>query len=381
MPRPTQLFIIVCILGAIASTTRAAEKTTDQLVATIRAVGPQGKGHLEAQAASLALANASVADLPVILAGMDNANALATNWLRIAVDTVAQKAIQRGDSLPQKALEKFLEDTQHSARGRRTAYELLLQVDPSAEARYVPTFMQDPSLELRYDAVATALDAAAILATEETKQAEALKAYADALDAARDVKQIKAAAEKIKKLGGEVKLADHFGFVKHWFLIGPFDNREKRGFDVAYPPETELQVDAKYDGMEGKQVSWFETTTEDEFGIVDLNQVLAKHKGAICYAMAEFESDTARTVDLRLGCINANKLWLNGKMLNANNVYHAGMEVDQYVVRGQLKKGKNVILLKIAQNEQEESWAQRWQFQLRICDAIGTAVLAKNRAH
>lgn len=380
MPRQKSLFIIACILGAFASTTHAADRTTEQLVETIREVGPEGKGHVQAQAASLALSNAAVADIPVILAGMDDANALATNWLRIAVDTVAQKAIQRGESLPQKSLEQFLQDARHSPRGRRTAYELLLRVDPSAEARYVPTFMQDSSLELRYDAVATALEEAAALAAEESKQADALKAYADALDAARDVKQIKAAAEKIKKLGGEVKLADHFGFIKHWHLIGPFDNREKRGFAVAYPPENEVQLGAKYDGMEGKQVSWFETTTEDEFGIVDLNQVLAKHKGAICYAVAEFDSQMARTVDLRLGCINANKLWLNGKLLNANNVYHAGMEIDQYVVRGELKKGKNVILLKIAQNEQEEGWAQRWQFQLRICDAIGTAVLAENRA-
>ncbi|MAR10477.1 MAG: hypothetical protein CL681_10945 [Blastopirellula sp.] len=380
MPRQTQLFIIICILGAMVSTVSAAEKTTSQLVETIRAVGPEGKGHVAAQKASLALANAPVADIPVILAGMDQANALATNWLRIAVDTVAQKAIRRGDSLPQKSLEQFLQNTSHSPRGRRTAYELLLQVDSGAEARYVPTFMQDPSLELRFDAVATALEAAAALAGDEAKHGEALKAYADAFDAARDVKQIKSAAEKIKKLGGEVKLSDHFGFIRHWHLIGPFDNRDKGGFDVVYPPEKEVQFDARYDGSEGEQVGWIETTTDDDFGIVDLNKVLAKHKGAICYAVAEFDAESAGEVDLRLGCINANKLWLNGKLLNTNNVYHAGMEIDQYVVRGQLKPGKNVIVLKIAQNEQEESWAQRWQFQLRVCDAIGTAVLAKNRA-
>jgi Tfp pilus assembly protein PilF len=80
-------------------------------------------------------------------------------------------------------------------------------------------------------------------------------------------------------------------------------------------------------------------------------------------------------VELRLGCINGNKVWLNGELLTANNVYHAGSYMDQYVGRGRLKAGKNVILLKIAQNEQTESWAQRWQFQLRVCDQYGTAVL------
>jgi hypothetical protein len=53
--------------------------------------------------------------------------------------------------------------------------------------------------------------------------------------------------------------------------------------------------------------------------------------------------------------------------------------IDQYIVNASLKKGTNRILLKIAQNEQEEEWAQRWQFQLRVCDTNGTAVLANDR--
>jgi hypothetical protein len=55
------------------------------------------------------------------------------------------------------------------------------------------------------------------------------------------------------------------------------------------------------------------------------------------------------------------------------------MMIDQYIVNAPLKKGTNRILLKIAQNEQEESWAQRWEFQLRVCDTNGTAVLAIDR--
>jgi hypothetical protein len=55
------------------------------------------------------------------------------------------------------------------------------------------------------------------------------------------------------------------------------------------------------------------------------------------------------------------------------------MMIDQYIVNASLKKGTNSILLKIAQNEQEESWAQRWQFQLRVCDNNGTAILANGR--
>ena len=53
--------------------------------------------------------------------------------------------------------------------------------------------------------------------------------------------------------------------------------------------------------------------------------------------------------------------------------------MDQYAGAGELKQGKNVILLKICQNEQTEDWAQDWKFQLRVCDPTGRAVLATDR--
>ena len=180
------------------------------------------------------------------------------------------------------------------------------------------------------------------------------------------------------------------GFVMDWYLIGPFDNADSKGFDVAYAPELQIDLAATYDGKVG-QVSWKKHRTGDEFGIVDLNTIFERpkdgndykltneHKGTIGYAVSEFETDQPREIELRIGCINANKIWLNGKLLTTNQVYHAGMEVDQYVALGQLKAGTNQILVKVCQNEQEEAWAQRWQFQLRVCDELGTAVLSKNR--
>ena len=45
----------------------------------------------------------------------------------------------------------------------------------------------------------------------------------------------------------------------------------------------------------------------------------------------------------------------------------------------ELRPGKNVILLKLAQNEQKEPWAQGWAFQLRVCDSTGGAVLSTTR--
>ena len=115
-------------------------------------------------------------------------------------------------------------------------------------------------------------------------------------------------------------------------------------------------------------------TTKDPDGLVDLKKALGPLKGTVGYAAAFVDSPSDRLVELRAGCINGLKIFLNGKEVFAREEYHHGMSVDQYAARGTLKKGRNVILLKVCQNEQEENWAQEWRFQLRLCDPVGAAV-------
>jgi len=363
---------------AIGAATRlncpAADFAVAPLVQAINAVGPEGQNHRRAIEAWQQLVQADVGQLPEILAGFQVDAPLSSNWLRSAVETIAQRQLDAGGQLPAQQLEEFLLDTSHAPRARRVSYELLLRVDPEVRQRLIPKFLNDPSLELRRDAVADALaQADALLATDRTRAAAA---YREALTAARDSDQVDRAAEKLKDLGEKVDLPRHFGFITKWKLIAPFDNVNMRGFDVAYGPEVNLDPEAEYKGKEGV-VRWVERSTEDPYGTVDLNELLGRFKGAIAYAYAEFYASQPRDVELRLGCINGNKIWLNGDLLTANHVYHSGTYMDQYVGKGRLKAGKNVILLKIAQNEQTESWAQRWQFQLRVCDQYGTAVLSE----
>ena len=363
-------FLGGCLLALTAGVFAADAELTKNL-AKVRAVGVKGEGHREAGAAAKALAKASPADLPAILAAMDGSNVLAENWLRGIAETVAQK---QAGKLPVAELEKFLAQTKHSPRARRLAYEFVAAVDRSAENRLIPTLLNDPSLELRRDAVALAL---ADAAKAEGKDA-AKVAYRKAFAAARDHDQIKLASDKLKELGDTVDLPTHYGFVMTWQIIGPFDNTGEKGWDFAYPPEAKVDLVAKYPGLKG-EIGWKEATTKDEFGMVDLTKVLDKHKGAVAYASTDFIAEKDQDVDLRLACTNANKIWLNGEELTANHVYHTGQQLDQYLAHGKLKKGKNAILLKICQNEQTEPWAQGWQFQFRVCDNIGTAVLSQDR--
>lgn len=390
MKQTTIIAAIAASLFAISLTTVSSAERVDveALAAKLRSVGPKGAGHADASQAWQAITKADADQLPAILAGMQGAGRLSENWFRAAVEAVAQRQLKQGGKLPVDALEGFLADRRQAPRARRLAYELIAGVDPSAEQRLIPELLNDSSLELRRDAVALALQNAEA-AEKAGQKSAAVESYAKAFEAARELDQIKETAKKLRAYERPVDVPSHMGFVMDWHLIGPFDNTNKQGFDVAYPPEKQIDLTASYEGKLGP-VKWKQHRTSDEFGIVDLNEIFERpkdgndykltkeHKGSIGYALSEFETDQSREVEIRLGCINANKIWLNGELLTANQVYHSGMEVDQYVAHGKLKQGTNQILVKVCQNEQEESWAQRWQFQLRVCDELGTAVLAKN---
>ncbi|OHB79551.1 MAG: hypothetical protein A2W31_07225 [Planctomycetes bacterium RBG_16_64_10] len=337
-------------------------------LSAVCAVGREGAGHPAARSAWQTLHQADAKELMEILAAMDTAGPLASNWLRAAFDSIAERAQAGGEPLPVAPLERFLADRRHASRPRRLAYEWIVQLDPTAPDRLLPGLLDDPSLELRRDAVARVL-AAAGSATGDASTT----LYRTALTAARDLDQIQACAEALAKLGEPIHLTTHLGYVLDWHLVGPFDNTDEKGFAVSYPPEQQVDFGAVYDGKSGP-VQWFAHHTEHDSGVVDLNALFGKKKGVIAYAAVEFFAGRDQPVELRLGSINACKIWLNGALAGAYDTYHTAMAPDQYISPVQLVRGRNLILLKVCQNEEQESWTERWEFQLRVTDASGAAV-------
>ena len=113
--------------------------------------------------------------------------------------------------------------------------------------------------------------------------------------------------------------------------------------------------------------------------MVDFNQLFSPLKEVVGYAHTEFNSAKARDAQLRLGCKNAWKIWLNGELIFGRDEYHRGIRIDQYILPVELEEGKNTLLVKACQNEQTQDWTVQWQFQLRITDEAGTAILSTDR--
>lgn len=373
--------ILLCVLLASAFTAGFLEAAPASKLAEpiqiIRAVGPEGRGNTEAAVAWQKLAAADANALPQILSAMDGANELALNWLRSAVDAIAGRELVAGRKLPVAALEKFVRDTKQHPRARRLAYELIARDDPARAQRLMAGLRDDPSTELRRDAVERLLDEAAAL-TKAGKSNDAIPKYQTAIKSARDVDQVEAIAKELKKLGSPVSLPSLFGWVAEWKVIGPFDNKGRAGFDKVFPPEQAIDLNAEYDGVNGK-VRWQDYKSTNDYGKVDLNKPCGALKEVTGYAYTEFYSDKARPVELRLGGKNSWKVWLNGKPLFGRDEYHRGAEIDQYRMAVELKPGKNAILVKVCQNEQKEEWTVEWEFQLRVTDALGTPIVSAKR--
>src|SRR5437763_1106018 len=81
-------------------------------------------------------------------AACDGADPAAANWLRAAVDAIAERELAAGHALPAAQLEAFVRQTNHAGMSRRLAYEWLVRADPTAADRLLPGMLQDPGAEL-----------------------------------------------------------------------------------------------------------------------------------------------------------------------------------------------------------------------------------------
>jgi len=368
----------LAILLALGTAQLSAEPWTEPL-GTIKKVGPEGSGNAEAAEAWKELTSQGSAVIIPTLGAMENAGPLALNWMRTAVETVFDRELAAGNDLPTAEIESFVLDRDNAPNARRLAFDLFTRVSPDAAAALIPGMIDDPSAPLRRDAVAQLVAEGKALLADDKKDASA-EVLGRALDGARDVDQIDIIAKLLREdLEQKVDLPEHFGFLMYWNLIAPFDNTDRAGFDTVSPPEEKIDLEAKYTGKDGKEIAWQDYSTSNDYGMVDFNQPFSPMKQVVGYGYTEFESTEARPAQLRLGCKNAWKIWFNGKLLFGRDEYHRGARIDQYILPIDLKQGKNTILVKACQDEQEQDWTVQWEFQLRICDETGTAILSTDR--
>lgn len=349
---------------------QADDSAFQRALKTVASVEKEGEGNQAVASAWKVLVQSDPDHLIDILAAIETERPISANWFRAA----AQGVRDRSETPRLEDLGGFVLDTFHAPKARALAFAWIEEADPQLARSMLPGFLNDPSNELRRRAVAVQSDLGlSYLAAGKKEPAAVL--LKQTLQFARDIDQIESISKHLKELGKEVDLPRTFGFLTQWKVIGPFDNTGNQGFERVYPPEITQDFSMSYEGKKG-EVTWQDLQSDHPYGMVDFNKPFGSLKEVVGYAATDFYSELEQDVELRLGCKNGWKIWVNGDYLFGRDEYHRGMQMDQYILKTRMKPGNNRILVKLTQNEQVEDWTVEWEFQLRVCDQAGTPIFS-----
>ncbi|MEW6758927.1 MAG: DUF3857 domain-containing protein, partial [Acidobacteriota bacterium] len=163
---------------------------------------------------------------------------------------------------------------------------------------------------------------------------------------------------------GEAETLDaSLAFVRSWSLLGPFEDDAKSGFDAAYPPETDLQMEVTYMGKV-HPISWRALPVPAPGGVIPLDQVLDPGEKVTGYALSFVRVASDTPCVIRGGYNEAHKVWVDGELVGSRRTY-SGRAFDQYAYGCTLRRGWNVLLVKLCNQE------SGWNFTLRLTDPEG----------
>lgn len=155
------------------------------------------------------------------------------------------------------------------------------------------------------------------------------------------------------------KASAHLNYVSNFMLIGPFDNRDKAGFEAVQEPEKNIDVDKESEGR-SRRVRWQPLNAATLDGRIWLNEIFEPNIHALAYAATLVKVWQDTPAFLHAGCAGALKAWVNGELVGAISEYndYGADKVNTHVM---LRRGWNLIVLKSAVEEETQ-----WGFSLRL---------------
>jgi hypothetical protein len=178
----------------------------------------------------------------------------------------------------------------------------------------------------------------------------------------RDLKQ--KAGEELKGLGidphGKARAE---GFVVDWWVVTPMPDPEGKRLETKDFPEEVIELEKEH--REGpRRFRWQKVEQPAVDGRVDLLPLFRRSEKVVTYAYAEVESSGARDVLFKMGSDDGIACWLNGERIHLKNATR-NLKVDEDSIKARLTAGKNKVLLKISQRDND------WGFAFRITDPEG----------
>ena len=154
-------------------------------------------------------------------------------------------------------------------------------------------------------------------------------------------------------------------FIRKWSVVGPFNNPTegyfRKGIDIVYAPEQEIDVNRSYAGKDGIQALW-KTAAAGDDGYINLNTYFEPNELTVAYGLSYVHSPRESEVAIYLGSDDGVKLWINDEMVHRNYILRPA-KPDQDTVKVVLREGWNKVLMKVEDN------LGGWGFYVRIPNA------------
>ena len=149
-------------------------------------------------------------------------------------------------------------------------------------------------------------------------------------------------------------------FITSWQMAGPYRQAGKDYaalFDTVFPPET-----ASPEGLNWRTMPV--GTDPKRPWLMDLLKALGGEQ-CVAYVRTSIHCEQETPARLEVGADDGVKIWLNGKLIHANNVAR-GLQPGSDKVNVTLKPGWNFLLLKVTQLN------QGWEFCARLLKPAGS---------
>lgn len=148
------------------------------------------------------------------------------------------------------------------------------------------------------------------------------------------------------------------------WIVGGFDNEGGTGHTSVYGPEQgPIDLNGSYPGKE-REIRWRKVPALGLDPMVPVRDLLRPLENATFYALTTLEVPAATRATLYFGTSGATKLWVNGVPAFDDAADHPA-RFDQRGVSVSLRKGANVVLLKVS------TLAESAAFTMRAANANG----------
>ncbi|HEY9248477.1 MAG TPA: hypothetical protein VIO38_05075, partial [Rariglobus sp.] len=131
-------------------------------------------------------------------------------------------------------------------------------------------------------------------------------------------------------------------YVDTWYVIGPFPNPQRRNIDTRFPPESVVDLDARYPSEFGEPLHW-QFVQNKQAGV----RPPRERSYAIYYAYTTLWFDEERDQWVAVGSDDYSKVWINDLLVWASGPQQKTWRANEGYRKVHFKKGLNRILMRV----------------------------------